>query len=168
MPLPTCQCNAGLAVQQQLGNIYCALYEILNGGDTSQFVTLTGAQTVTGKLSIESEHFVGGGSTPGVALGPAAGAGSTISIVGNDTSGMVLVAVDGAPAANGILFSVTFATPFAVAPAICITPATPVAASSGSARVYVTTTATGFDVNVGASPVSANQQMNWQYIVIGK
>lgn len=32
MPLPTCQCNAGLPPQQQLGNIYCALLDIVNGG----------------------------------------------------------------------------------------------------------------------------------------
>jgi len=32
MALPTCQCNAGLPVQQQLGNIYCVLAEILAGG----------------------------------------------------------------------------------------------------------------------------------------
>ncbi len=32
MPLPTCQCNAGLPIQQQLGNIYCALVDVVNGG----------------------------------------------------------------------------------------------------------------------------------------
>lgn len=32
MPLPTCQCNNGLPVQQQLANIYCALYDIVQNG----------------------------------------------------------------------------------------------------------------------------------------
>jgi len=32
MPLPTCECNKGLPIQQQLGNIYCALAEIVAGG----------------------------------------------------------------------------------------------------------------------------------------
>jgi hypothetical protein len=31
MPLPTCQCNAGLPLQQQLANIYCALYTFTGG-----------------------------------------------------------------------------------------------------------------------------------------
>jgi len=151
-----------------LANIYCALYTLAQEGDTSQFVTLTGAQTVTGKLSIASEHFVGAGSTPGITFGPAAGAGSAVSIVGNDTSGVARLTTGGAVAANGILLSVTFATPYAAAPSVCITPNSAVAASSGSARVFVTSTTTGFDINVGASPVSGNQQLDWNYLVIGK
>jgi hypothetical protein len=31
MPLPTCQCNAGLPIQQQLANIYCALFTFTAG-----------------------------------------------------------------------------------------------------------------------------------------
>lgn len=31
MPLPTCQCVAGLPTQQQLANIYCALLQIIAG-----------------------------------------------------------------------------------------------------------------------------------------
>lgn len=33
MPLPNCECNAGLPVQQQLANIYCALYTLAQGGE---------------------------------------------------------------------------------------------------------------------------------------
>jgi len=32
MPLPTCECNAGVPIQQQLANIYCALFELVEGG----------------------------------------------------------------------------------------------------------------------------------------
>lgn len=37
MPLPTCQCNAGVPIQQQLANIYCALFTIAegSGGDVT-------------------------------------------------------------------------------------------------------------------------------------
>lgn len=31
MPLPTCQCNGGLPIQQQLANIYCALFTFTAG-----------------------------------------------------------------------------------------------------------------------------------------
>lgn len=54
MPLPTCQCNAGLPVQQQLANIYCALYTLNTGGGGPDggFLTLNGVQTTTNKTLV--------------------------------------------------------------------------------------------------------------------
>jgi len=40
MSLPTCQCNAGLPIQQQLGNIYCALLAVIAGQGGGGSITL--------------------------------------------------------------------------------------------------------------------------------
>jgi hypothetical protein len=55
MPLPICQCNAGLPIQQQLANIYCALYTLSQGGGVTFPITIpeggTGAITAIGALN---------------------------------------------------------------------------------------------------------------------
>jgi len=54
MSLPTCQCNAGLPLQQQLANIYCALYTLSTGGGGPDggFLTVSGVQTTTNKTLV--------------------------------------------------------------------------------------------------------------------
>jgi len=46
MPLPSCECNNGLPIQQQLANIYCVLLEILNAGGEIEPSQITGITPV--------------------------------------------------------------------------------------------------------------------------
>jgi len=42
MPLPTCECNNGVPISQQLANIYCALYTLVQSGGGGSLPDQTG------------------------------------------------------------------------------------------------------------------------------
>jgi len=109
---------------------------IENTGPTAQQYapTTTGAASslvATNPLGeITATHFIGTG-TPTVAAGPGSGATTpaTISITGTDASMQVSFTTNQAGINAGVMFTVTFATPFAVAPTPTFSPASPATAN---------------------------------------
>ena len=101
MPLPTCQCNAGLPTQQQLANIYCALWTIVDGGGAGgglpdqaghagEFLTTNGTDASWVPLAGGGDVVASGALTAGRMI--VGGGGTTISASAFAVSGTTLTA----------------------------------------------------------------------------
>lgn len=89
---------------------------VLNVAGASGF---GGAVQVTHDLT--SGHYVGGGSTPTVAYGVGGGTPTASSIVGTDSSFSLSFTTPSGLSTTGLVWTVTFARPFASAPRVLIT-----------------------------------------------
>lgn len=126
----------------------------------------TASPTFTG--TVTSPHFKGGGSTPTIAAGAGAGTSPTVSITGTDAAGQITLTSGTLPSALSAVFTVTFATTYGAAPNVVFSAANANAAAlSGLTAVYVTSNATTFIFNSGATGISAALQFVWNYVVIG-
>ncbi|HJP96740.1 MAG TPA: hypothetical protein VJ843_05235, partial [Candidatus Saccharimonadales bacterium] len=123
-------------------------------GDASVAGTLTAGSITTGTITING-HIITGGNVPSVQLQAAAGQDATISIQGNDSSGMISV-VTGTNASADDLAKLTFATPYTAAPRVVLTP---IGKTSAQAVGYVDQVdANGFMIGV------TNAQNNQTYV----
>ena len=97
--------------------------------------------------------------SPAVAAASGAGASPIQSLLNaTDAAGHISITPGGAGLASGGLLTVTFASPYAVAPVIQLTPGNALAAA---AAAYVTSTVNGFTVNLGSAPSAANYLWNY-------
>ncbi|HSX02732.1 MAG TPA: hypothetical protein VLI05_05475 [Candidatus Saccharimonadia bacterium] len=115
--------------------------------------------SISGPLLIS--HLVSQGAAPTATAGSAVGGGGTISLSGNDTSGTLNINTGSGPAA-GVLMTVVFRAAYTGTPHVVISPLT---GAAGSLPVYITRTATGFQVRVD-NPPPAGSVFAYDYVVM--
>lgn len=138
-------------VQDNIGNAVLV-------ADTSNGIVRVTSLAVSG-------HIITGGSVPAIAAGTAACTSPTVSISGNDTSGIVTITTGSGCASDGKLATITFANQFGAAPHIILTPGS---AASAGLNAYVddsTISATAFDIGTASVPANATAY-KWNYIVV--
>jgi hypothetical protein len=138
-------------VQDNVGNT------ILTADTSNSIVRVT-------SLAI-SGHIITSGTTPAVAAGTAACTSPTVSVSGNDTSGIVTITTGSGCASSGKLATVTFASPFAAAPHVILTPGSALTAGLNAYIDDSTVNTTAFDVGIGSTPANATTY-KWNYLVV--
>jgi hypothetical protein len=129
-------------------------------GDASIAGTLTVNTITTGSITV-SGHIITGGNAPSAQLQIGAGQNATISVQGNDTSGMVTI-VTGESATADDLAKMIFATPYNAAPRIVLTP---VGKTSAQAVGYVDQVDSN-SFMIGVVSAQANQTYVFNYQVM--
>ena len=122
--------------------------------------------------TIQLGQIMGGGGTPSIAAGAAAGTAPTVTIVSNSSNlaGSVSVTIGTAPVGGAPILTITFANAFtfANAPFSMLTPGNAnSAALTGPTQVYTTETTTTIVINAGATALTAGTQYVWKYHVVG-
>lgn len=102
-------------------------------------------------------HIITRGSSPSVSKGSGLNVVDTVSISGNDASGIVGVNI-GAGSRSGIVANIGFAQQYGNTPHVVIT-----AVGSGVSDAYVTRTSTGFSIGVGSIAVGGH---SFDYIIM--
>lgn len=129
----------------------------------------TGATGPTGPGLDANGHLVGSGSATTVAAGTGAGTSPTVTLGANshDLAGTVTVVAGTAPAANGIVCTVTFGTAFATAPFVVISALGVNAATYNTHMTVGTVTTTGFTILDAITALAGGSTYVWTYHVIG-
>lgn len=109
--------------------------------------------TISGPLTVS--HLVSQGTAPSIAA-ISVGAGGTVSISGNDTTGQVNINTGTSP--GTALAQITFRAAYSGTVHVQLTPLTSDAATSG---YYVTPTSTGFQVHAAAPPSGRTLQFDF-------
>ena len=138
-------------VQDSLGNA------LLTADTADGYVSVT-TLVVTG-------HIVTGGAAPSIAAGAAACTTPTVSVAGTDTSGTITVTTGTGCAAAGKLATVTFATAFAAAPHVVITPGSAAAAGLSAYVDSSTIAAASFDIDASTAPANSTAY-KWSYVTV--
>ena len=121
-------------------------------------------------------NIVGGGTAVTAAAGAAGnlGGGTTAAAVtltnSHDTAGNLSFTTTAAPAASSAIVTVTFATPYATAPHVVISPtnaATATIDGVAGKQVFVTSTVNGFTINSNTTALTTATTYAWNYICIG-
>lgn len=102
--------------------------------------------SITGPILIS--HLQTQGVAPIATAGSAVGGGGTVSISGDDAAGTVNLNIGGS-APSGVLITVVFRAAYTATPHVLLTPLTGAAATT---PVYVSRTATGFQLHVDSAP----------------
>ena len=97
--------------------------------------------------------------TTAAALTAAGVAASAALAHATDVAGSITLTSGSSALASGALTTVTFSSPYAVAPIVSLTPANAAAAAAGA---YVTSTTTGFTINAGTA-LSATTPYAWNW-----
>ncbi len=105
---------------------------------------------VNGTLTVNG-HLITGGAAPVAAVGAGAGTGAVASVTGNDTSGQITLTTGTNPV-TGALVDLTFATAFATAPRITLTPSN---AASSTIQYFASTSPTAATLSTNSPPVTA-------------
>lgn len=103
-------------------------------------------------IILEGPHLRGG-NFASAAAGPGAGTGGTATPAGSDLAGAVYIAA-GTGTSAGVLFTVTFGTPYTVTPVVTLAAMDAVAATLLAGGYYVTATETGFTVYTVSAPAA--------------
>jgi hypothetical protein len=140
--------NSSANIQSRTDNASAFAVQNSAGAPVLSVNTLTSTLTVNGKITTAN---ISGTTT--VASGANAGAGATVSVVGNDTSGTVTITT-GTGSVAGILATVTFSSAYTATPRIVMTPAN----ANGSTLQYFYSATTGnFTIRTNNAPVDATQ-----------
>lgn len=134
------------------------------GIDTSTKVVTVSTLVSTGNITVNG-HIITNGTIPAVAAGTAACASPTVSVSGNDTSGIITIAARTGCAASGTLATLTFASAFGAAPHIVLTPGGPNALTLGAYINDSTVSTTGFAIGTNTTPTDG-ATYKWNYIVL--
>ena len=118
--------------------------------NTTNMVVTVSALIVSGSITVNG-HVITGGSAPSVAAGSAACTSPTVSVTGNDTTGIVAITTGTGCSSSGQLASVTFNSAYASAPQVQLAPVTSAAALL---PIYRTTSTTGFTISTPNTPTS--------------
>lgn len=132
--------------------------------DTQSSIVTVVNLVATGNLTVDG-HLVTGGSTPTIAAGAAACTTPTVSISGNDTSGIITINTGTGCTGGGTLATITFASPFGAAPTVVLTPGSPISQTLGAYVDDSTISTTSFDLGTNATPLSS-QTFKWNYFVV--
>lgn len=142
---------------------------------TGPLQAAAGDHTHTVFTNLTVTHLTAGGSTPGIAAGPGAGAatGGAAVIAGTDEWGLITVTTGTSPSTNAIMCTITFAAPWVSAPqSIVLQPANRITADFAAlSPVYVdsttiTTAIFNIKTSLSATP-PASSIFSWYYMVGG-
>ena len=98
-------------------------------------------------------------ATTAAALTAAGVSAATVLAHATDVAGNIQLTSGGSALSAGALTTVTFSTPYSVAPIITLTAANAAAAAAGA---YVTATTTGFTINSGSALTASTPYLwNW-------
>jgi hypothetical protein len=136
---------------------------MLNVDTINSIVTIT-SLAVTGNITVGG-HLITSGTAPAIAAGAAACTTPTVSVSGNDTSGVITITTGSGCAASGTLATLTFATTFAAAPHIVLTPGSATALTLGAYVNDATATTTDFAIGTNTTPANTTVY-KWNYIVL--
>ena len=146
----------------------------VSGQTTLASLTVTGTATiadltvnnlVTATLTVNG-HIITGGGQPTIASGSAACSGSTVSISGTDTAGLITVTSADSCTASGELAKITFAHAFGSAPRVTLTAGN---ASAAALQTYVDSSAispTSFTIATPTSTINGSTTYKWYYQVL--
>jgi hypothetical protein len=114
-------------------------------------------------------HIVGNTTTPTIVTSSGAGtSGGTVSVIGSDVGGVITVNTGTGTAATAPIFTLTYKTSYAIAPAVIAAGANDVAVSlSATAIPYFTSSTTGFSGFVHGTALATSTTYKWNYIVVG-
>lgn len=115
--------------------------------------------------AVTLQKLIGGSNTPTIAGGTGAGTSPTIAIAGKDTAGQITFTTGSSPAINAAIVTVTFASAYASAPYVALTPAN-AAAAALSARPFPTSTTSTLVLMAGSTALAASTQYVFNYHVI--
>lgn len=134
-----------------------------NGGVRMSSLTTTDLTISGAGEFILNGHIVAGGGAPQRTYGSKLGSGGTVTNSGSDTAGIVVVNTGGG-GGNGCMATITFRSPFRVAPYVALTPASYDASKTG---YYIKRTKTNFQICT-SSPTSkaAGKSMSFTYVVL--
>ena len=154
----TTQTNSttGLLVQN---SSFASIFNV----DTANSITTVTNFVATGTVTLEG-HLITSGSTPTHTAGTDCSS-PTITVNGNDTSGTITVATGGSCTSAGALATISFASAYASAPHVVITPG---AANAAGLNAYVddsSITANGFVLGTSVTP-AAGTTYQWNYFVV--
>jgi hypothetical protein len=108
-------------------------------------------------------HVIGTGATPTVTVGTAAGSGATITILGSDMRGLIII-IAGTGATAGVYATVTFDVAYEEAPlCVLISPAT--VPTAGFPTRGASLSASQFILD-GSGSMSSGQEYAWYYFVV--
>ncbi len=132
---------------------------------TGNFNTVSATTVNVRNLSLSGplvvSHIQTQGQLPSSSTGGAAGGGGTTSLSGNDTAGTININI-GAGAGSGVLMTVTFRAAYSGNVRVLLSPLTGAAAS---AAVYVTRSATGFQVRTDL-PLTPGSILSFDYFIV--
>jgi len=115
--------------------------------------------------AVVAGQFVGGGATPSVATGAAAGRGSSVEVAGNNLAGVITLTTGTGAAASGMVAAVRFHGTLGVAPQGCSLMAREPNAASAATTVYTTAPDTkAWAVNVGKSALTDATTYVWSFL----
>ena len=144
------------------------------GAGTATSLTL-GKSSYTTVVSgpLQAVHYMGSGSAPGGAVQTGAGTGGSPSctVAGNDAGGTItLVTGSASTTASSAQCIVTFATAYASAPRVQISPSNAAAAAlSGTSNPFVAqtnTTTTTFTITSNTAALALGATYIWNYDVV--
>lgn len=142
-------------------------FQVQNSSGVAALVVDSTNMKVTVKDLAITGHIISGGTTPGIAAGPAAGTSPSLSITGTDTAGTITLTTGTSPAAGAVAVTVNFASNFASAPVVVFSPTNPGASSlSGASAVYVTPGTSSFTLSTWSGGLTASTLYQWSYHVI--
>lgn len=128
--------------------------------------SLAGAKTLLGDLLLN--HIVGVRGTGTITAGAGAGTGASVSIVGNDIAGDIMVTTGTLPTAGAVIVTSNYLTAFPANSFPIIYPANAATALlSGATMVYSAGTTTAMTINAGTSALTPATIYLWHYIVVG-
>lgn len=142
------------------------VFQIVNsGGAVVVSISPAGDLTVkngivNGDLTVKNK-IVTNGATPTIAAGAAAGTGATVSVTGNDISGVITITTGTSPT-SGTLATLTFALPYATAPRVTLSANN---ASAAQLTNYVASTTTNFTLSTPATPVASTTYTFYYHVI---
>jgi hypothetical protein len=135
----------------------------VSGATSLSTLTVSGDTAIGGKLVVLGDietrditvngHIITGGVAPTIAAGVASCVVPTVSVAGNDTSGIVTIVAGTGCASSGNLATITFNSPFGAVPKITLTPAGQNAAGVSYYYDESTISATSWQLNTGSTLV---------------
>jgi hypothetical protein len=154
----------GLVIQAVAGQSADLLQAQDSTGSVLSRLSADGSLTVanavvSGNLTM-SGHLITAGSPPTIAAGAAAGTGATVSISGNDLSGMITITT-GTGAGSGVLATATFASSYGAAPNVTLT-----ANNSAAALLpnFATSTSTTLSLHAAAAASSGTTYIYFYHV----
>ncbi len=163
--------NNGATTFKNVNNSTTA-FRIQNAAGTSSILTVDTTNSVvtitslvsTGNITVGG-HIITAGTAPASTAGTAACTTPTVSVTGNDTSGTISVTTGTGCASGGDLATVTFATAFAAAPRIILTPGSSATLGLGAYVDNSTTTTTDFTIGTNTTPTDSTTY-TWNYLAV--
>jgi hypothetical protein len=145
--------GAGVCLATYLSSGKCGL-SFASGSNNAVFAgTVTAAQVV------------GGGSTPAIAAGAAAGTSPTVSVSGTNMAGVITLTTGTATTASATLATVTFNGTLGTAPQGCQLEPRNANAAAASVSTYTTApSTTAWSVAVDATALAASTAYSWAYL----